>query len=329
MKKFSIFLIIALIILLVGQTIYFAKKRKIANEENYTIYYTENEINAIHNNTEIRDIENLEGIIEKYKITMGYNAIQLSIYDFTSGEINRIYDWIKDDLTEDYEAIYNANKDVAEEMQIKNAEDFVGIALQLKSIDYDITFSIKSLKIDKDLTYKTEDGNYIETKLTISYTNDKTLDLKIKIPIDMEDEKIYYSDYDYLTSLYNQYKGTVKKEDLKVVINNIADSAADILENTRLKTDNKVKSEYDNNSKYLTDLKIQSADDFYSIVNAIKGVTESEIKETPVIVIDETTYKEENGYAIVELKFKYEKNSFTLKIYLAMDEKTPAIIVKA
>ena len=209
-----------------------------------------------------------------------------------------------------FEKVYNNDIDSA--MEIVNQDETNSINTKSKLKDYmgNITISyenidVKATKSERYVIFEVIDGNNNYFKFTV-YPNYTEFYVKLK----QDSTKGQYF------TIYNDYDGDVSNEDISVFMDGfINNSIKQIKNSTSGLSHNKIRKYYADNTQYVNDMVIYSADDFLNLSNQIVGMRWSKGIEYIEYIINGK--KEDEGYVIYDLTLQYTQEA-QIKMYLCI-----------
>lgn len=194
MKKFLITTIILLVMLLLGQLIYFNFSNKKSETKNT------NSVNIINNNVisgnqteEIRkgveeDIVvknviqpvNIAELSQKYKGNTKLIDLEKELYTFGTSNIKNIYNMTVGRSVNQTLQLYDLSKEEINKMHIYTAEDFNGISAECLKINRINTAEYLKSNVDME-TYNDNENGYTTFYIKIAYTNSSEIKIKVYI----------------------------------------------------------------------------------------------------------------------------------------------------
>ncbi len=187
MKKFLISIIVILIIILIGQLIYFNFNDNSSDESEKLLYnsileqglYPEKQLgNNYGEETVIENIiqpQNIAELSQKYKGDMPLVTLEKELYKLIIVNMKEIYNNTNGTSTNKILQLYDLKKDVINNMNIYSKEDFYEMAMQSFNVG---SHNYLHSNIDMN-TYKENDNGYATFNMIFTYENGKQVTVKV------------------------------------------------------------------------------------------------------------------------------------------------------
>lgn len=185
MKKFLISIIVILILVLIGQLIYFnTTKKKLADNNTIT--------NKVEN--EVKDVKRIEGekttitevvvpnkidvLSRTYKGDLKLVPLEKELYKFVHDSIKKIYNETTGKSQNKILQIYDLKEEQINEMNIYSAEDFKGISAETLKVGgvQNINYAYSAIDME---SYKENENGYATFNITFTYSNSSEVKIKV------------------------------------------------------------------------------------------------------------------------------------------------------
>lgn len=184
MKKFLISIIIILILVLIGQIIYFNTNNKKVNTNTTQNTLIENKnVDEKHYVSKpiAEDIiipNKIDAVSRKYKGDLKILTLQKELYKFVNTNVKKIYNEVTGKSKNKVLQIYDLKKQEINDMSIYSAEDFSGISAQTLKVGgiENIKYSYSNIDMD---TYKEDENGYTTFNITFIYSNSSEIKVKV------------------------------------------------------------------------------------------------------------------------------------------------------
>ena len=187
MKKFLIFLITILILLMIMQLIYFNLKKN-KNEDLIGINQT-NE-NTVENQTNIYDKEiigeetiettGLKEIMEQYSGKVSIDFVEEELNTFINTDMTKIYDMTTGKSNNKILQKYDLETDAINEMNIYSGEDFLEIVRQIFLVGNVKKVKCISRSVEEN-SYNFNDNGYTSFNIVLKFDSSNTIKLKLNL----------------------------------------------------------------------------------------------------------------------------------------------------
>ena len=321
MKKNKIIVLVIVILVLTSiiQLLYF--NNRIAKKQ---------EVTANSKQQTFRQKIELQNIIEFYKQYDGEltkTEVESNIYTLINTNINILNSLINNKSTNEFEKVYNENKELINSLGVNTIDDFVLISEEIKNAFRDRYIDLKNAEILLNDDSERDD-NYYSFGLVVNYSNDSKISFNCKITKtkDSKNSLICTSNSE-IARIYKRYNGNIKKTQLITTIEDFINSMKNIHEETASKNLNQQGQYYSLNKEKLHQEGIISENDFKSIAYEINTNISWNDKITfSYYTIDLESYREENGYDVLKIKFDFDQTEeFELHIGLSKNSSIPNI----
>ena len=193
MKKILISIIIILIILLIGQLIYFnfSKKKEgdtlqanwntINNTEDDNIEEIEEKYVATINEipiTEVVEPNNIATLSQIYKGNVKLVTLEKELYTFINKNVKEIYNATSGKSINQILQLYDLKKELINNMNIHSAQDFKEIVTEVLKVCGVQGISYSESSIDME-SYNNDENGYATFNITFTYTNMSQIKLKV------------------------------------------------------------------------------------------------------------------------------------------------------
>ena len=193
MKKILISIIIILIILLIGQLIYFnfSKKKEgdtlqanwntINNTEDDNIEEIEEKYEATINEipiTEVVEPNNIATLSQIYKGNVKLVTLEKELYTFINKNVKEIYNATSGKSINQILQLYDLKKELINNMNIHSAQDFKEIVTEVLKVGGVQGISYSESSIDME-SYNNDENGYATFNITFTYTNMSQIKLKV------------------------------------------------------------------------------------------------------------------------------------------------------
>lgn len=190
MRKFLISIIVILVILLIGQLIYFNFREKKPSE---ILPKSANIVNNVNTNEteEIRHIDEQDTIINNviepngiatlsqvYKGNMKLLTLEQELYTFIDKNVKEIYNAVSGKSINKILQLYDLKKQAINSMNIYSAEDFKEIATEILKVGGVQGINYISSNIDMQ-SYNNDENGYASFNITFTYTNMSQIKMKV------------------------------------------------------------------------------------------------------------------------------------------------------
>ena len=265
MKRLLVTIILLLVILAIGQAIYY--KYNVKNEQ----INISQEINSIQNEQIEKSLymHGIDNLYENFYPNISREDLQKKMYNFVCINLPQIYMDTLNMTAEEIKNYYN-EKNINQSVGVYSEEDFIIIVKQLQNIYYTRENIILSeTKIDTESISRNPNG-LIDFNVTLDFDNERSLEIKVIIS-EQEDTFIILSNSN-LDKIFKKYAGDVKKEEILEKIDNLVANVDRIRQNTTLKTDNEKSQYFDLNEDDMKNVGISTAEDFIKVANQVNSM---------------------------------------------------------
>lgn len=262
MKKTLIVIIVLLIILAIGQSIYYNIRKSDVSPDILPENIVEGEVTGKKESIYINGMLNL---YNEYEPKISSENLQKEFYNLlyrTFPEIAESAINLSENKIKDY---YNKNKDKINEMHILSEEEFYMIVTQLKDISEE-ELLLTEYRIDKESIKKLDDD---KISFDITFTYDNGIEVIIGCKISESNDQIEFYSHSELDKVFEQYEGNVTRQELIEQINYFIKNVRNIRDASSLKSENQKRQYFDTKSEDLKKYGIITQDDFINIAREI------------------------------------------------------------
>ncbi len=300
MRKFLIIIIVLLVILALGQSIYY----KINQPKNISPSIDSIEETA----QETLYIIGMSDIYDKYNPKIQFDNLQKRFYSFINVNLPEIFKNIYKKNVQEIKQYYEENTDKIHDMYIYQEEEFISIAKQLQNIynDQNAKVNIENYEVDTNSITSIQDG-LIGFDVIFYYDNNTTL--KVKFILSENTENMMITSVSDVDMVFGNYTGNVKKSEFLGKLDSLISNVMKIREDSTLKTKNEKMQYYDLNKETLNNIGIYSAEDYISIANQINAMKwkNQDINYINFEVENESIVANENNFNFkVKLFYSYD-----------------------
>ncbi len=263
MKKFLIIIIVLLVILALGQSIYY-KLNETKNTSPYIDSIEETAQQSLY-------IIGMSDIYDKCNPKIQFEDLQKRFYSFINVNLPEIFKNIYNKNIQEIKQYYEENIDKINAMYIYQEEDFVSIAKQLQNIynNQNEIVNIENYEIDTNSIMVVQ-NNLIGFDTIFYYDNNTTL--KVKFILSESTENMMIASASDLDKVFEYYTGDVKKSDFLSKLESLISNVTTIRENSTLRTENEKIQYYDLNKDELNNIGIYSAEYYITITNQVNAM---------------------------------------------------------
>ena len=184
---------VILVILLIGQLIYFNFSKKkgnsdfkqnwnmINNAEDNSIQEVEERYTATINEipiTEVVEPNNIDKLSQTYKGDVKLVTLEKELYKFITQNVREIYNGTSGKSINQVLQLYDLKKEVINNMNIYSAEDFKGIVTEVLKVGGVQGIKYSSSSIDME-SYNNDENGYSTFNITFTYTNMSQIKIKV------------------------------------------------------------------------------------------------------------------------------------------------------
>ena len=294
MKKFLITIIVLLIILAIGQGIYYNFRKSNISPNTITVEQQNKEKSNFR-------LNGLDEIYDKYNPKISKDELNNKIYDLIYKNFSQIHDDTEKKSNEQIIKFYQENKDKIDAMNIYNEDEFFMIAKQMQNTFYD-ELIMQEYKIDEDSI--TEKSDIILFDLTFKYDNDSEIIIGVKLSKRIEEVEFYSASK--LDKVFEKYIGNVSKKELLDKISLFVSNVIAIRQNTSFRSENEKLQFFDLNKDGLKDIGIITPEDFINIASSVNWLNwRYDDLYYERYEVDDETYIEEEYYNSFEMILHY------------------------